>query len=331
MKVRRPGWAMGNGHATARGLALAGLILHAAAGAAQYPSRPVRMIALNPPGGVSDTLARAVGENLSKRLGQPFVIDNRVGAGGIVGSEIAARSAPDGHTLLMGFVGNLAINPGLYRKLPYDPVRDFAPVSLVGRSPQVLVVHPGLGTTSVRDLVALAKSRTLHFSSSGVGNGNHLAAELFRKSADIRMIHVPYKGGPPALTAVIAGEVSLMFSNALPALPQIRAGRVKALAVTTEKRLPLLSDVPTMVESGLSQFVVTTWFGVVAPAATPLAIVKRLNDEINALLAEAPVRDRLTNAGLLPSPSTPREFGALILSEKERWLGIIRESGARAD
>lgn len=322
---------MVNGRKTARWLALAGLAVHAATAMAQYPSRPVRMIALNPPGGVSDTLARAVGEPLSKRLGQPFVIDNRVGAGGIVGSEIVARSAPDGHTLLMGFVGNLAINPGLYQKLPYDPVRDFAPVSLVGRSPQVLVVHPGLGAASVRELITLAKGRTLHFSSSGVGNGNHLAAELFRKSAGIRLNHVPYKGGPPALTAVIAGEVSLMFSNALPALPQIRAGRVKALAVTTEKRLTLLPDVPTMVEAGLTRFVVTTWFGVVAPAATPRAIVKRLNEEINAVLAETVVRDRLTAAGLLPSPSTPGEFKALIVSEKDRWLGIIRESGARPD
>ena len=309
----------------------AALCLPAVEAPAQYPSRPIRMIALNPPGGVSDTLARAIGEPLARRLGQPVVVDNRVGASGIVGSEIAARAAPDGHTLLMGFVGNLAINPGLYPKLPYDSVRDFAPVSLVARSPLVLVVHPALGAGSVRELIQLATSRPLNFSSAGSGNGNHLAGELFARMAGVRMTHVPYKGGPPALTAVITGEVSLTLSNSTPAIPQIRAGRVKALAVTTDRRIPPLPDVPTVAESGLPDFVVTTWFGVVAPAAASSRIVDRLNTEITGILAEAPVRDRLAASGLIPSPSSSREFGALIVSEKARWLEIIRESGARAD
>ncbi len=310
---------------------LVAMAVPAGEGFGQFPSRPIRLIALNPPGGVSDTLARAVGEKLAERLGQPVVVDNRVGASGIIGSEIAARSSPDGHTLLMGFVGNLAINPGLYQKLPYDPVRDFAPVSLVARSPLVLVVHPSLGAGSVRELIQIAKSRQLNFSSSGSGNGNHLAAELLGKMAGVKMAHVPYKGGPPALTAVIAGEVSLTLSNSTPAIPQVRAGRVRALAVTTDKRIPPLPEVPTVAESGLPQYVVTTWFGVVAPAATPRRIVNQLNTEIVEILAEPAVRGRLAAAGLIPAPGSPEEFKALIASETRRWREVIRESGARVE
>lgn len=297
----------------------------------QYPTRPVRLIALNPPGGVSDTLARAVGEPLAVRLRQPVVVDNRVGASGIIGSEIVARSAADGHTLLLGFIGNLAINPGLYPKLPYDTVRDFAPVSLVGRSPLVLVTHPSLGARSVPELIALARTRSLTFSSAGSGNGNHLVAELFRKTAGIDMRHIPFKGGPAALTAVIAGEVSLMFSTAPPAIPQVRAGTVRALGVTTGERIPTLPEVPTVAESGLRDFMVTTWFGLLAPARTPPAIINRLNAEVARALEQAAVKERLARAGLIPAPSTPQAFKALIVSEIARWREVIRESGARAD
>ncbi|MBI3067740.1 MAG: tripartite tricarboxylate transporter substrate binding protein [Betaproteobacteria bacterium] len=293
----------------------------------------MRLIALNPPGGVSDTLARAIGEKLAERLGQPFVIDNRVGAGGIIGSEIVARAQPDGHTLLMGFIGNLAINPGLYKKLPYDPIRDFAPVSLAGRSPLVVVAHRSLPVKSIRDLIALAKAQpgALNFSSSGSGNGTHLAAELFRTMAGIKMTHVPYKGGPPAMTAVIAGEVSLTFSTAPPAIPQVKAGRVKALAVTTERRIPTLPEVPTVAESGFPDYVVTTWFGVVAPAATPRQVVRKLNREIVDILGDRAVLDRIATAGLIAAPSSPEQFADLIKSETVRWAKVIKESGAKAD
>ncbi len=302
------------------------------AGAA-YPERPIRIVALNPPGGVSDTLARAVGERLAERWGQGVVVDNRTAASGIVGSEIVARSAPDGYTLLLGFVGNLAINPGLFRKLPYDPVKDFSPVSLVGRSPIVLVVHPALSVKSVADLIGLAKKQpgALAYASSGNGNGNHLTMEFFATTAGLKLLHVPYKGGPPALTAVIQNEVPMMLGNSAFVVQQVAAGRVRALAVTTEKRLDILPDVPTFVESGLKDFVVTTWFGKLAPSGTPRGIVDKLNAAIAAILSEDATRQKLARAGLIPSPTTPEAFSLLIKSEIARWGQVIRQTGAKVE
>lgn len=304
---------------------------HAAASA--YPERPVRLIALNPPGGVSDTIARAVGERLAERWKQGVVVDNRVGASGIIGSEIAAKATPDGYTLLLGFVGNLAINPGLYKKLPYDPVRDFAPVSLAGRSPIVVVINPSLPVKTVKDLISLARAQPgkIAYSSSGSGNGNHLATELFATMAGIKLLHVPYKGGPPALTATIQGETAMMFANSTFAVAQVRNKRVRAIAVTTDKRLALLPDVPTVAESGLPDYVVTTWFGVLAPAGTPQALIKKLNADVVEALNNAAVVDKLDRAGLIPAPTTPEEFGALIKSEIARWDKVIRQTGAKAD
>lgn len=300
---------------------------------AGYPERPVRFVALNPPGGVSDTVARALGEHMAAAFGQPFVIDNRVGAGGIIGSKLVADAPADGYTLLLGFVGNLAINPGLYSKLPYDPMKDFAPVGLAARSPQVLVANPGLPVQTIGDLIALAKKKPgeLRYASSGVGNGNHLAAELFATSAGIDLTHVPYKGGPPAMTAVIQNEAALMFGNAVFTVPQIKAGRVKALAVTAEKRIPLLPDVPTMIEAGVRDFVVTTWFGILAPAKTPDAVVTKLNQAVVAALHDPKVQQKLDRAGLMPSPSTPAEFRDLIQSEIARWRQVVERTGARAE
>lgn len=298
-----------------------------------YPDRPIRLIVLNPPGGVSDTIARAVGERLSERWKQAVVVDNRVGGGGIIGSGIVAQARPDGYTLLLGFVGNLSINPGLYKKLPYDPVRGFAPISLAGRSPIVVVVNPSLPVNSIKDLIALAKAQPgkIAFSSSGNGNGNHLATELFATMAGIKLLHVPYKGGPPALTAVIQNETAMMFANSTFAVTQVKAKRVRAIAVTTDRRLDLLPDVPTVSESGLPDFVVTTWFGVLAPAGTPRALVKRLNADIVEALGSAGVHQKLDRAGLIASPSTPDEFGALIQSEIIRWGRVIKMTGARVD
>lgn len=301
--------------------------------ASAYPERPIRLIALNPPGGASDTIARAVGEYLAEAWKQGVVVDNRVGASGIIGSEIVARSAPDGYTLLLGFVGNLSINPVLHGKLPYDPVKDFSAVSLAGRSPLILVVHPSLPVNSVGDLVDLAKSRPgkLAYSSAGNGNGNHLATELFALMAGVRLLHVPYKGGPPGLTGTIQGETAMMFANSSFAVAQVRNKRVRAIAVSTDQRLALLPDVPTVRESGLKDFVVTTWFGVLAPARTPEPVTRKLHRGVTEALGNPAVMKRFDNAGLIVSPSTPEEFSALIKSEIGRWGDVIRKAGVTAN
>jgi tripartite-type tricarboxylate transporter receptor subunit TctC len=300
---------------------------------AAYPERPIRLIALNPPGGVSDTAARTVGDRLTARLGQQVVVDNRVGASGIIGSEIVAKAEPDGYTLLLGFIGNLAINPGLFKKLPYGPQKSFAPVSLVARSPIVVAVNPSLPVKSIADLVKLAKAQPnkIAYSSSGNGNGNHLATELFSMLAGIDMQHVPFRGGPPGLTAVIRGDTKLMFGNAVFTAPQVKAGRVRAIAVTTDKRLALLPDVPTVSESGYPDYVVTTWFGILAPATTPSAIVKKLNAEIVSILNDSEVKQRLDRSGLIPSSSTSEEFVELIKTETVRWGAVIKRTGATVD
>lgn len=302
-------------------------------GAAGFPERPIRMIALNPPGGVSDTCARVVGDKLTERWAQQVVVDNRVGAGGIIGSEIVAKAPPDGHTLLLGFVGNLAINPGLYAKLPYDPQKDFAPISLVARSPIVVAISPALPAKSIQEFIALAKARPkkIAYSSSGNGNGNHLATELFASMTGIELLHVPFKGGPPALTAVMRGDTQLMFGNAVFTVPQVKAGRVRAIAVTTERRISLLPDVPTISESGYKNYVVTTWFGVLAPAGTPSTIVNKLNAEIVSILSEEDVKQKFDNAALIVTASTSSEFANLIQTETRRWTEVIRKTGTKAD
>jgi tripartite-type tricarboxylate transporter receptor subunit TctC len=312
---------------------LAVIALLCSGAALAYPERPIRLIALNPPGGVSDTIARAVGERLTEVWKQNVVVDNRVGASGIIGSDIVARSAPDGHTLLLGFVGNLSINPGLFAKLPYDPLKSFAPISLAGRSPLVLVVHPPQPIHTVQDLIKLAKTHPgkLAYASAGNGNGNHLATELFAHMAGINLVHVPYKGGPPGLTGTIQGETAMMFANSTFAVAQIRANRVRAIAVSTDKRLALLPDVPTVREAGLQDFVVTTWFGVLAPAGTPQPIIKKLNQGVVEALGNPTVLKKFDNAGLIAAPTTPEEFEALIKSEIQRWSEVIQRGGIKAN
>src|SRR5262245_25174529 len=298
-----------------------------------YPTKPIRLIVPNPPGGGVDILARAIGQPLSERLSQSVVVENRPGAGGTIGIGLVAKSPPDGYTLGMGVDATLAIAPALYRKLPYDPVRDLAPVSLIAILPMILVVHPSLPVRSVKDLIALAKARPgqIDFSSGGSGTPPHLAAEVFQAMAKVRMNHVPYRGGPPAVTAVAAGEVSLMFANMLPGMPYIRSGRMRAVAVTSNRRSSALREVPTISESGVPDYHIVQWYGLVAPAGTAPAIVARLNRELREILEFADIRARLSAEGAELASSTPEEFAVFIQKEIVKWGKAVHDSGTRLD
>src|SRR5687768_752360 len=265
---------------------LAALTSAPASAQTAYPSKTIRFVVPFPPGGPLDIVARVIAQDLNKAWSQPVIVDNRPGAGGNIGADVVAKSPPDGYTILMGAVSTHAINVWLYSKLPYDPIRDFAPVTLVTSVPNVLVVHPSVPAKNARELIALARSRPgeLNFASGSTGSAGHLAGELFNTTAKVKTVHIPYKGAAPAVTDLMAGHVSFMFDNLASGLPNIKSGRVRALAVTTLKRSPFLPDTPTLDESGLRSFDVGTWFGIFAPAATPRDVVTRLNTEIVRLL-----------------------------------------------
>jgi tripartite-type tricarboxylate transporter receptor subunit TctC len=303
------------------------------ADALPYPSKPLRFVVPFPAGGPLDIAARVIGQELNRAWKQPVLIDNRPGAGGNIGADFAVKSAADGYTILMGAVSTHAINVSLYRKLPYDPVADFAPITLVAIVPNVLVVHPSLPAQNVRQLIALAKTRPgqLHFASGSSGSAGHLAGELFKTLAHVDMTHVPYKGAAPAAIDLIAGHVELMFDNLASALPNIQAGRVRALAVTTLLRSPLLPALPTLSESRLPGFDIGTWFGVLAPAATPRDVIVAINTAIVRILKSNAVGDRFMALGAAPSGGTPEQFAALIKSEIVKYEKIVRDSGAQAD
>ncbi len=303
-----------------------------AAAAEPYPARPVRMIVAVPPGGPADTLARIVGPRLGEALGQTVVIDNRPGANGIIAYEMAARAAPDGYTFVLVAAG-VAINPSLYRKVPYDPVKDFAAITQGIAVPNILIVHPSVPATSVRELISVAKARQgeLTFASAGNGTSGHLALELFRQSAKIDVVHVPYKGGGPALAEVIAGQVQALFSIALAATPQVKAGRVRALAISSADRSPVAPDLPTIAESGFPGFEVIGWFGWLAPAATPKDIVARLNREIVSVLKQPEVRERLAGMSTVPVGNTSKAFGDFIRAERDKWGKVIRQAGIKLE
>lgn len=288
------------------------------------------MIVSVPPGGPADTLARMVGPRLTEPMGQPVVIDNRAGANGIIAYEMTARAAPDGYTFCLAAAG-IAINPSLYRAVPYDPVRDFAPITHGISVPNILVVHPSVPAHSVKELVALAKAKPVTFASAGNGTSGHLALELFRLSARVDLIHVPYKGGAPALTDLIGGQVQALFSIALAATPQIKAGRVRALAITSAKRSPVAPELPTVAESGFPGFEVIGWFGWFAPAKTPPAIVETLNRNIVAVLRSPEVRERLLAQSAEPVGNRPEEFAAYVKSEYVKWAKVAREANIRAE
>jgi tripartite-type tricarboxylate transporter receptor subunit TctC len=304
-----------------------------AAQAADYPTRPVTLVVAFTPGGPSDVLARILGKKLEQILGQPFVIENRPGAGGNVAAEAVAHAAPDGYTLLNGNNSILATNAALYKKVNYDAEADFAPISLIGSQANILVVNPALPVNSMAELIALAKARPgkLNFASSGHGAAAHLAGELFKAEAKVDIVHVPYKGAAPALQDLIAGHVDMMFATAASVVPHIRDGKVRALAVTTPKRTAVLPDIATVDELGIKGFDATTWHGLVAPARVPKEIIIALNRATVAALADAAVRKSLGNLGVDIAGGTPEQFAAYVKAEIPKWTAIVKASGARLD
>lgn len=315
-------------NAVAASFAFAGAV-----NAAAYPDKPVRMLVGFAPGGGTDTTARTIGIPLAEALGQQIIVDNRPGAAGNIAADITAHAVPDGYTILMGTIAALAINPSLYQKLPFDPLKDFEPISLVVSSMNVLVVHPSVAAKSVKELIALAKAQPnkLSYGSSGVGGAGHLAGVLFDQLAGTKMTHVPYKGGAPAMIALVSGEVNLVFATAETAVPQVKANKIRALGVTTAKRSALVPDLPTIAEAGLPGYEANNWYGLVAPAKTPPAIVERLNREVVKVLNMPNVKEQLFRSGLDASPSTPKEFSAYIKSEIAKWAKVVKASGAKAE
>lgn len=300
--------------------------------AAQYPAKPVRLVVPFPPGGGSDTLARIVGPKLAEVLKQQVVIDNRPGAGANIGAEVAAKSPPDGYTLLMGNVAH-AINVSLYSKLGYDFLKDFAPVTLLASTPNIVVVHPSVPAKTVRDLIALAKSRPgqLDVASSGAGSSAHLAGELFNNMAGTKMNHIPYKGGGPAVVALIAGQVSVGFATTPSVVQHVKSGRLRGLAVTSAQRSPATPDLPTVSEAGLKGYEAGTWYGMLVPAGSPKDVIGRLHAESVKLLATPDVKQRLDAAGFDPIGTTPEQFATYIGSEVAKWTKVVRSGGIRVD
>lgn len=315
-----------------RAAALAALALAPlAAGAQAWPSRPVTLVVPYPAGGPVDVSARLVAQKLQASLGQPVVVENKPGAGGNIGADFVAKSAPDGYTLVMAAIATHAINPVLYPKIPYDPIRDFRPIALVVQVPNVLVLNNDVPAHSVRELIELLKKNPgkFDFASGSTGSTGHLAGELFKQMTGTFMVHIPYKGAAPAVTDLLAGRVHLMFDNLASALPNIRSGKVRALAVTTLKRTSFLKDVPTLDESGLKGFDMTTWWGVMAPAKTPEPVVERLSAGIEAAIRAPDVKERLAAMGSeTPAVRTPAEFAAFVEKELRTYAPLVKRSGA---
>jgi tripartite-type tricarboxylate transporter receptor subunit TctC len=312
---------------------LIGILIPGLAMAQAWPGKPIRIVIAQAPGSATDVISRVVANPLSASLGQPIVIDARPGAGGALGTEVAARSAPDGYTLFMGNNSTHGSNPAVYAKLPYDAVKDFAPISFVASVPYVLVVNPKVPVTTLQQFVALVKSKpgTMNYASAGNGSTHHFCGELLKSMTGIDIQHIPYKGSGPGVAAVLSGEVSMMFSNVADIGSQIRAGKVRPLAVTAARRASLLPDVPTMAEAGLPGFEVTSWFGLLAPAGTPGAIIGRLNAETVKVLGRADVKATLGAQGLEVAPSTPEQFAAHIRSEIARFTKIAKAAGIKAE
>ena len=305
----------------------------AGATAQSFPSKPVRIIITFPAGGTSDILTRTMAPKLAETLGQQVLVDNRPGASGIIASELAARAAPDGHTLIMGYVGTHAINVSLFSKLSYDPVRDFTPIALVAVAPNILVTHPSLPVRSIRELIALAKARPgeLYFSSAGNGSAPHLAGVLLATMAGINLVHVPYKGSPQATQDLLAGQVQMQFPTIPVVLPLIKAGRLRAIAVTSLKRTTAFPEWPTVSESGVPGYEAVSWYGLLGPAGLPREIVAKLNGDVVKVLREPEMQQSFSTQGAEPGAGTPEQFASLIRAEIPKWAKVVRDSGARLD
>ena len=308
---------------------------HAASAAdpAAFPTHPVRLVIPFPAGGPLDAVGRAIAQKLGDAWGQSVVVDNRPGAGGNIGADLVAKSAPDVYTVVMGALSTHAVNPSLYPSMPYDAVKDFAPITLVAITPNVLVVNPSLPVHSVQELIAYAKAHPgkLSFGSGSNGSAGHLAGELFKVDAGVDMVHVPYRGAAPAMQALLAGDTQLMFDNLASAMPQVRAGKLRALAVTTAKRSPLVPELPTMAEAGLKDFDIATWFGLLAPAGTPQPVIAKWNAEVSRILAAPDMRERLALQGAEAAPTTPEQFARFIAAEVPKYARIVKASGAKVD
>ena len=314
------------------GLALLGLAATSVQ-AQNYPNKPIRLIVPFPPGGGNDVIARLIAQKLSDRFGQQVVVDNKAGANGIVGLQALMQSPADGYTLAVAAAGPMAVNPSLYDKLPYDPTKDFSPITNMVNYPLLLVVHPSVPVKTTLDLVNLAKAKPkqLFFASPGSGNSGHLAGELFNTMAQVQTVHVPYKGQGPALADLLTGQVQMLYSSIPSVLPQVRSGQLNALAVGSAKRLPSLPDIPTLAETGVPGYEAYSWVGIVAPAKTPKAIVTRLNQEIVDILKQKDVAEKLNQQGALPVGDTPEQFGAYIKAEIDKWGAVVRAANIKAD
>ncbi len=313
--------------------ALALCVIADCAFAQAYPNQPIKMIVPFTAGGTTDILARTIGQKLGDALHQPVIVENRPGAGGNIGADAAAKAKPDGYTLLMGTIGTQAINASLYAKMPYDSARDFAPITLVAVVPNVLLVHPSVPAKNVAELIALAKSKPgeLNFASTSTGGSPHLSGEMFKQMAGVDIVHVPYKGSAPAITDLLGGQITLMFDNLPSGLPHVKAGKLRALGVTSARRSPAAPDIPTIAESGVPGYEVDSWFGILAPAGTPAHIIARLNTEIVKILQMPDVNERLAEQGAQPVGGTPQQFAEHIRKETAKWARVVKASGAKAD
>ncbi len=322
-------------HATARRL-LAALVLSTTACAVlaqapAWPTKPIRMVIPFPPGGFSDVFGRILGEKFGTAFGQSVVVENRPGAGGNIGADIVAKSPGDGYTLVMGTVGTHAINATLFTRLPYDPVKDFAPVAFVVEAEGLLVAHPSIPAKTVPELIALAKGRPLTYGSAGAGTTGHLAGELFKTLSKVDITHVPYKGNVPAITDLLAGQTSMVFATLPTVLPHVKAGKLNAIAVLGTSRSTTLPDVPTVAQAGIAGFDVNNWTGLFAAAGTPAPVVARMNAEVQKAMRLPEIQARLANEGLRFVPTTPDEFGNFVKAEVARWAPVVKASGAKAD
>ena len=311
---------------------VAALALTATTGRAEYPDKPIRIIVPFPPGAFNDQLARVLGQRFTQRWGQPVIVDNRPGGATVIGTDLAAKSPPDGYTLLIVSFA-FAVNPSLQSRLPFDTVKDFAPIGLAATTPNFLVVRPTLPAKSVQELLTLARSKpaSLNYASAGNGTSNHLSMELFKSMAGVDLVHVPYKGSAPAVADLLGGKVDVMFDNAPNVLPQVKAGKLRALAVSSGKRSTAAPELPTVAESGVSDFEVQVWFGVVAPTGTPKPIIDKLNAEINRILQTPDVKSTFERQGVDVAGGTPEQFAAHLRTQMSKWAKVVKDTGAHLD